>query len=193
MAPTRVDIEPTGVLICWRRYPDFLPALRGGARMEPPAHRFGAVHQGVGVGGVQIAVRVVHEMPVAPTQVIAAGLVIELTAVALLAFQTRLAVIIVLLALEGINYGILITEAQLTLVSTAGAKRSASAMAVYTLSTNMAQMLGGVLVAVFVSQQSGRAAVMTVAAAVVVLSVAYLLVWARTELTAPWCRRLLSR
>ncbi len=67
-------------------------------------------------------------------------------------------------------------------------------MAVYTLSTNMAQMLGGVLVAVFVSQQSGRAAVMTVAAAVVVLSVAYLLVWARTELTAPsWCRRLLSR
>jgi hypothetical protein len=63
-------------------------------------------------------------------------------------------------------------------------------MALYTSSTAIAQMLGGIAVAIFVSQQSGQAALVTVIIGVALLATAFLLLWLRATFNA---RALLGR
>jgi MFS family permease len=129
-------------------------------------------------------IRVVHKLHIAPLQLIGACLVIEAATIALLPFERNIFVIAALLVVEGANYGILLTEAQLTIISSAALEKSASSMVLYTSSTAIAQMIGGILVAIFVSQQSAKAALVTVIIGVALLATAFMVLWARATFHA---------
>lgn len=129
-------------------------------------------------------VRVIHKIGAGPVRLIGVGLVIEVASIALLPFESSIIVLAALLVVEGVNYGILMTEAQLTIISSAALERSASAMALYASSTAISQILGGILVAIFVSQQSAQAALVTVIIGVALLVIAFWLLWLRATWSA---------
>jgi MFS family permease len=130
---------------------------------------------------IRLAMRTVRRLPVAPLTFIRATLFVETGVLGLLALSRNLALTLVLLALEGANYGITMTLAQLTIVTGTDAASSASSLVWYNAASSVAQLAGGGLVAALVAGHSARHAIVVVMLICLVLACTYaaLMRWRR--------------
>jgi MFS family permease len=129
----------------------------------------------------RLAMRTVHRLPVPPLTLIRATLFVETAVIGLVAVSRNVAFTLTLLALEGINYGITMTLAQLTIVAGTDAGNSASSLVWYNAASSVAQLAGGGVVAVLVAGHSARDAIVVVMLVCLVLACTYavLLAWRR--------------
>ncbi len=122
---------------------------------------------------VRLAMRVVQRIPFPPLVVIRTTLFVETTVVGLLALSRSIALTVVLLAIEGANYGITMSLAQLTIVRGTDPARSASSLVWYNAGSSVAQLAGGGLVALLVGKSTARGALVVVTAICLLLACTY--------------------
>jgi predicted MFS family arabinose efflux permease len=100
-------------------------------------------------------------------------LFVETAVLGLLALSRSLVLTVVLLALEGANYGITIALAQLTIVAGSERERSASSLVWYNAASSLAQLAGGGLVALLVTGHTARGGIVVVMVICLVLACTY--------------------
>lgn len=111
---------------------------------------------------VRLAMRSLQRIPLPPLAVIRVTLFVETAVVGLLALSRNLTLTVVLLAIEGANYGITMFLAQLTIVRGSDPAKSASSLVWYNAGGSVAQLAGGGLVALLVSGYTARGAIVIV-------------------------------